>query len=136
MAGRPAHLNGTITDFANKNTDLIFEGSQYPYGFVINMYNKSSQPIEINAGSGTRGIYLYRGHVRYNDPPADGFYGMCTLILVIRPPEAFERLITVACNNTLLYGPALQLFYKPRPLCIPRACSAVRLRAVFGTSSA
>ena len=35
--------------------------------------------------------------------------------------------ICIACNNTLLYGPAVQVFYKPKVITTPAGCSDVQL---------
>lgn len=36
-------------------------------------------------------------------------------------------LTVLACNNTLQYGPAVQLFYKPKVINTPTGCSDVEL---------
>lgn len=101
------YLNGTAADFANENTDLLFSGSNdFPYGFVIDWVNATYNPILINAGNGTAGIFIDQGIIKYHDPISGGFY---------------------ACNNTLEYGPAVQLFYKPKVINTPTACSDVEL---------
>lgn len=37
--------------------------------------NATYNPIEINAGSGTKGIYINQGVIKYNNPTSGGFYG-------------------------------------------------------------
>lgn len=37
------------------------------------------------------------------------------------------RLTVLACNNTLEFGPAVQLFYKPKIINTPTGCSGVEL---------
>lgn len=37
------------------------------------------------------------------------------------------KLIMLACNNTLEYGPAVQLFYKPKVIDTPTACLDIEL---------
>lgn len=39
--------------------------------------NSTYNPIEINAGSGTKGIYINQGVIKYNNPISGGFYGRC-----------------------------------------------------------
>lgn len=36
-------------------------------------------------------------------------------------------LTVLACNNTLPFGPAVQLFYKPKVIDTPKGCSDVEL---------
>ncbi|KAL8947300.1 MAG: hypothetical protein Q9222_006402 [Ikaeria aurantiellina] len=108
-AGVVGFLNGTLKELEERKGDLVFgfgEGGRLPYGFVINKVNASYNPVEINAGPGTKGIYISAGVLKYNDPPPGGFY---------------------ACNETLLYGPAVQLFYKPKPETTPSGCEDVAL---------
>lgn len=38
-----------------------------------------------------------------------------------------HKLTMLACNNTLEYGPAVQLFYKPKVINTPTACLDVEL---------
>lgn len=100
------YLNGTAADFANESTDLLFNGNPAPYGFIIDSVNATYNPILINAGNGTTGIFIEQGIIKYNNPISGGFY---------------------ACNNTLEFGPAVQLFYKPKIINTPTGCSGVEL---------
>ena len=52
------YLNGTAEDFANENTDLLFNFNPEPYGFIIDSVNATYNPILINAGNGTTGIFV------------------------------------------------------------------------------
>ncbi|MCJ1234833.1 hypothetical protein MMC14_002796 [Varicellaria rhodocarpa] len=107
---RPAYLNGTAADFKNENTELLFSGDNFPFGFVIDRVNSTYDPVEINAGTGTKGIFIDQGVVKVHDPLSGGFY---------------------ACNNTLLYGPAVQVFYKIKYETTPAACSDVFLNVNY-----
>ncbi|CAF9927353.1 hypothetical protein IMSHALPRED_007193 [Imshaugia aleurites] len=100
------YLNGTAADFADRNTDLLFNANPSPYGFVIDSVNATYNPILINAGNGTTGIFIDQGIIKYHSPMSGGFY---------------------ACNNTLEFGPAVQLFYKPKVIDTPTGCSDVEL---------
>lgn len=100
------YLNGTAADFANESTDLLFNGNPAPYGFIIDSVNATYNPILINAGNGTTGIFIEQGIIKYNNPISGGFY---------------------ACNNTLEFGPAVQLLYKPKIINTPTGCSGVEL---------
>ncbi len=74
--GIVGHLNGTADDFTYDNADLIFGfGGSFPYGFVIDQINTTYNPIEINAGGGTKGIFIDQGVIKYHNPISGGFYG-------------------------------------------------------------
>lgn len=104
--GIVGYLNGTKEEFNEQITNLLFKGNGFPYGFVIDSVNTTYNPIEINAGSGTQGIFIDQGVIKYHNPISGGFY---------------------ACNNTLIYGPAVQVFYKPKFITTPQGCSDVEL---------
>ena len=38
-----------------------------------------------------------------------------------------DKLIMLACNNTLEFGPAVQLFYKPKVINTPALCLNIEL---------
>ena len=69
------YLNGTAEDFANENTDLLFISNPAPYGFIIDSVNATYNPIFINAGNGTTGIFIDQGIIKYHNPISGGFYG-------------------------------------------------------------
>lgn len=74
------HLNGTAADFADKNTDFLFDLDSFPYyGFIIDSVNATYNPIFINAGNGTTGILIDQGIIKYHSPISGGFYGKWTL---------------------------------------------------------
>jgi len=74
--GIVGHLNGTADDFTYDNADLIFGfGGSFPYGFVIDQINTTYNPIEVNAGGGTKGIFIDQGVIKYHNPISGGFYG-------------------------------------------------------------
>ena len=79
-AGVIGYLNGTAADFADETTDLLFYDNP-PYGFIIDSVNATYNPILINAGNGTTGIYNDQGIIKYNDPMSGGFYGKWRLPL-------------------------------------------------------
>ena len=74
------YLNGTTEDFANENTDLLFNFDPEPYGFIIDSVNATYNPILINAGNGTAGIFVDQGIIKYHNPLSGGFYGKMTLL--------------------------------------------------------
>ncbi|CAF9916157.1 MAG: hypothetical protein HETSPECPRED_002779 [Heterodermia speciosa] len=109
--GIVGYLNGTRQEFADNTGNLLFDGgSNIVYGFIIDSVNSTYNPIEINAGLGTKGIFINQGVIKYNNPASGGFY---------------------ACNETLLYGPAVQVFYKPKFITTPAGCSDVELKVNY-----
>ena len=73
------YLNGTAEDFAHENTDFLFNFNPAPYGFIIDSVNATYNPILINAGNGTKGIFIDQGIIKYHNPISGGFYGKETL---------------------------------------------------------
>ena len=71
------YLNGTAAIFADENTDLLFgfDLNAGPYGFIIDSVNATYNPILINAGNGTTGIFIDQGVIKYHNPISGGFYG-------------------------------------------------------------
>ena len=69
------YLNGTAADFEDENTDLLFDFDPVPYGFIIDSVNATYNPILINAGNGTTGIFIDQGIIKYHNPISGGFYG-------------------------------------------------------------
>ena len=69
------YLNGTAEDFANESTDLLFSFDPAPYGFIVDSVNATYNPILINAGNGTTGIFINQGVIKYHNPMSGGFYG-------------------------------------------------------------
>ncbi|KAI4269123.1 MAG: hypothetical protein L6R38_007583 [Xanthoria sp. 2 TBL-2021] len=99
-------LNGTGRELENDQGNLLFLGGGGVYGFIIDRVNSTYNPVEINAGEGTKGIYINQDIIKYNNPISGGFY---------------------ACNTTLLYGDAVQLFYRPKTITAPQGCADVQL---------
>lgn len=55
---------------------------------------------------------------------------MVSFILVF-VTKRWEGANELACNNTLLHGPVVQLFYKPKVNTVPARCSDVELVAEY-----
>ena len=123
--GITGYINGTTTEIKEEEGDLVFDygSSPPPYGFVIDQVNATYNPIEINAGNGTQGVFIDQGVIKYHNPLSGGFYG--ELDPLTKMDEA--NIGKTACNNTLLYGPAVQVFYKPKVIVTPAGCSDVEL---------
>ena len=72
--GIVGYLNGTAADFADDTTNLLFDENP-SYGFVIDSVNATYNPILINGGNGTPGIFNDQGVIKYNNVNSGGFYG-------------------------------------------------------------
>ena len=85
--GIVGHLNGTATEIAHREADLLFPGNGFPYGFVLFRIDGFHGPVEINAGNGTKGIYIDGKILKYASASHGGFYGMQPprIILPSRP---------------------------------------------------
>ncbi|KAL8905674.1 MAG: hypothetical protein Q9207_002488 [Kuettlingeria erythrocarpa] len=74
-SGIVGFLNGTTQQLEDHQGNLLFYGGGGAlYGFVIDSVNATYKPVEINVGSGTQGIFIDRGLLRYNNPMSGGFY--------------------------------------------------------------
>ncbi|KAL8662055.1 MAG: hypothetical protein Q9202_005029 [Teloschistes flavicans] len=105
--GVTGFLNGTKQQLDDEQGYLAFDfGQGGVYGFKIDSVNATFNPIEINAGPGTDGMYIDQGVIKYNNPTSGGFY---------------------ACDSTLLYGPAVQVYFKPKFITTPSGCADVAL---------
>lgn len=111
----------------------------------LDSVNATYNPVEINVGKGTQGIFIDRGLLRYNNPMSGGFYGRChssfenstPKLSIVRATarwllQKFKTLADMksqrpACETTLLYGPTIQLFYRPKVMEIPLECGGVDL---------
>ena len=120
------YLNGTAADFADENTDLLFNDNPSPYRFIIDSVNATYNPILINAGTGPRASSLIR--VSSNTIIRSLGDSMVSRDCPCRRLRN-HRLTVLACNNTLQYGPAVQLFYEPKVISTPAGCSDVELMA-------
>ena len=81
------YLNGTKEQFDDQITNLLFKGNGFPYGFVIDKVNDTYNPVEINAGSGTQGIFIDQGVIKYNNPLSGGFYGKLLMSTLLSTPK-------------------------------------------------
>ncbi|KAL6719087.1 hypothetical protein ACLMJK_003322 [Lecanora helva] len=79
------YLNGTDAELAAEDGDLIFNlgiaDQDIPFGFLINQVNLTYNPIEINAGNGTRGVFIDHRVIKFHSPLKGGFYGESQLVL-------------------------------------------------------
>ena len=62
--------------------NLLFPGNSFPYGFVIDQVDATYDPIEINAGNGTKGIFIHHGIIKYRHLLSEGFNGAPFIIYV------------------------------------------------------
>lgn len=92
--GTVGFLNGTAQELADGQGDLLVRGGGL--GFVIGLspylsvqmgreadksgradsVNSTYNPIELNPGPGTNGIFIGQEVIKYNNPISGGFYGM------------------------------------------------------------
>jgi len=74
-------LNGTAAELASDEGDLLFNlgSSEPPYGFVIGSVDATYNPIVIQPGNGTQGIFVSQGVVKSHNPISGGFYGKLLL---------------------------------------------------------
>ena len=109
--GLSGYLNGTVADFRTRQTTFVTPAGSFDEGLVISRINASYNPVEINAGEGTKGIYLDRGGaLKVNAEDSAGFY---------------------ACNSQLPFGPAIQVFFFVKGETEPFECAKVELNAEF-----
>ncbi|KAL8992855.1 MAG: hypothetical protein Q9169_006788 [Polycauliona sp. 2 TL-2023] len=121
-------LNGTRNELKYDQGNLLFLGGGGVYGFIIDTVNATYNPMEINVGTGTKGIYIGQGVIKYNNPISGGFYGELPFLFILsRSIEIILRLAKMGANRTLLYGDAVQLFYRPKTTSAPYGCADVEL---------
>ncbi|KAG9227937.1 hypothetical protein BJ875DRAFT_21512 [Amylocarpus encephaloides] len=113
--GRIFYQNGTAEDIRYRRSNVLSDGGEplFPFGIVLN----EDQSVSVNAGTGTTGVNL----ALFPDPISglsavgkEGFY---------------------ACEKTLLYGPAVQVFAKAYEEVTPEGCADVKLLAQCSDSS-
>ena len=65
----------------NAQGDLIFDyrGTRFPYGFVIDQ-GRPQNPVEINAGAGTKGVNVDQGFIKYRNPLSGGVLWWVVLV--------------------------------------------------------
>lgn len=118
---RAFYVNGTEDDVKREASDIITDGGspRVPYGVVVpaatNADKDGRRPVQINCGYGTPGVIVSRREtalprLRYvskaNDEPFGGWY---------------------ACKESLIYGPAVVLYYRGREEVTPNGCANLTL---------
>ncbi|KAF2253584.1 hypothetical protein BU26DRAFT_560875 [Trematosphaeria pertusa] len=111
--GRTFYANGTDEQFANHTSNLLSDGGTppWPWGTVVAAANATDdegrRPVYINCGQGTPGFQVA-------DWPGTVYYGTGTFYV---------------CNATLLYGPAIALYWRKKVDQTPEGCANVELQA-------
>jgi hypothetical protein len=112
--GRIFYANGTDDEFASGTSNILSDGGTppWPWGTIISAANATDSQgrrnVNINCGEGTSGLKVNK-EVRGDPTVAYGdgqFY---------------------VCNSTLLYGPAIALYFKEAGEKTPAECSDVVL---------
>ena len=113
--GLLGYLNGTVADFRTRQTTFVVPAGSFDEGLVISRINASYNLVEVNAGVGTKGIYLAKGGtLEVNAEGSAGFY---------------------ACESQLPFGAAVQVFYRVVGEAVPVGCALVDLQAAFQETS-
>ncbi|KAF2650188.1 hypothetical protein K491DRAFT_683224 [Lophiostoma macrostomum CBS 122681] len=112
--GRTFYANGTADDVSTHNLTILSDGGTppWPWGTIVSAANATDDEgrrnVFIDCGIGTTGLEVERGgrdtEVAYGN---GGFY---------------------VCNSTLLYGPAIALYYREAEEETPTGCEDVKLR--------
>jgi hypothetical protein len=111
--GRTFYANGTADQFATHIPNILSDGGTppWPWGFIINPVNATDEQgrrnVFINCGIGTPGVEIKREH-----KDTQVAYGTGEFFV---------------CNSTLLYGPAITLYYRERGDITPQGCADVQL---------
>lgn len=128
---RAFYVNGTADDVERRASGIITDGGspRVPYGVIVpaatNADKDGRRPVQINCGSGTPGVIVSRREtalprLRYvskaNDEPFGGWY---------------------ACKESLIYGPAVVLYYRGGGKVTPNGCAALMLytECIQGTAA-
>ena len=102
---------------------------------IISIGSEVSGPVLINAGIGSRGVYVEDEKLEYEDSigGCGSWYGMYHTISLIGVKRTRTGLIdcAIACNNTLLYGPAVQLFWKEVAAATAAECEKLLLHVEY-----
>ncbi len=118
---RAFYVNGTSSDVKGGTSNIITDGGTppVPYGVDVPAAKDADKdgrrPVQMNCGEGTPGVIISRRadtnpRLRYNDKadnePFGGWY---------------------ACNSSLIYGPAVVLYYRGREEATPKGCADLTL---------
>ncbi len=118
---RAFYVNGTESDVQLETNDIITDGGtpRVPYALVVPAAKHADKdgrrPVQMNCGYGTSGVTVLRRtdttpHLRYvnkaTHEPFGGWY---------------------ACNTSLIYGPAVVLYYRETEEPTPKGCVDIKL---------
>ncbi|KAF2118451.1 hypothetical protein BDV96DRAFT_597277 [Lophiotrema nucula] len=114
--GRTFYANGTASNFSSHTSNILSDGGSppWPWGTIISAANSTDSEgrrnVYINCGLGTPGLEVVSG--RRGQAPSVS-YGSGEFYV---------------CNSTLLYGPAITLYYREKREETPESCSDVQLK--------
>jgi hypothetical protein len=113
VTGRTFYANGTNEEFSGRTSNILSDGGTppWPWGTIVSPANATDaqgrRNVFINCGTGTEGLRVEKagraGRVVYE---GGEFY---------------------VCNSTLLYGPAITLYYREEKEDTPEGCADVQL---------
>ncbi|KAF1959373.1 hypothetical protein CC80DRAFT_591400 [Byssothecium circinans] len=111
--GRIFYNNGTADDFSSHTSQIWSDGGTPPWPWGVNVAPTSAPDEE-----GRRNVYVTSGvatpGVEVAEWPGTVYYTTGTFYV---------------CNSTLLYGPAIALYYKDKNQVTPKECANVELQA-------
>ncbi|KAF2261861.1 hypothetical protein CC78DRAFT_546307 [Lojkania enalia] len=113
--GRTFYANGTFEEISSCTSDILSDGGTppWPWGTIITPNNETDgegrRNVFINCGTGTPGVEVRKK--RRNGPRV--VYGEGEFYV---------------CNSTLLFGPAMTLYYREKAESTPGNCADVVLR--------
>jgi hypothetical protein len=112
--GRTFYANGTTEDISTHSANILSDGGTppWPWGTIVSAANATDDQgrrnVFVNCGLGTAGLEVKK--VRRD---TEVVYGSGDFYV---------------CNSTLLYGPAITLYYRESEESTPTGCEDVKLR--------
>lgn len=114
ITGRTFYANGTTSEFDTHTSDILSDGGTppWPWGTIVSPSNATDD-------QGRRNVYIN--------------CGLGTPGLVVQKTRGYPRVIYgtgefYVCNSTLLYGPAITLYYREENEKTPTGCADVELK--------
>ncbi|KAF5875674.1 uncharacterized protein Bfra_011436 [Botrytis fragariae] len=112
------YINGTATDVRFGNSSTITDSGSEPDSFPESLTITPSDPASSSSGRST---------VEINAGAGQPYVGLTASPSQTTQLHGYQGETFYACNTTLLYGPAIQLFYRGYSQETPAGCSDVAL---------
>ncbi|KAF7903993.1 hypothetical protein EAF00_001327 [Botryotinia globosa] len=112
------YINGTATDVRFGNSSTITDSGSGSDSFPESLTITPSDPASSSTGSST---------VEINAGAGQPYVGLTASPFQTTQLHGYQGETFYACNTTLLYGPAIQLFYRGYSQETPAGCSDVAL---------